>query len=394
MKSGLVWLLGALVACGGSGNAPVMRDADELALDLFVEEGACPGNGTAAACSVLTQAGCCTGTKCTWALVTDPTSYPGLGSIECEPQGTVAIGGACAIRPAAQGGYDNCIGGGMCVAGVCEKICDDFDSGGPSCDDARACVTKDGLFANEGATTTPAGVCELRCDPLDDNDFDGAGSAHAKTGTICGSDPTVGCYGLVSNTTPTYFSCMAEAPGAAGLTHRSTLPASSGAVNSCAPGYTLAFTTDTTGSNVVDCYAFCRPGNTYLGNPNAQVPNGMEPHGCNPTDALGDFGAIPDGGATSNGEHCMYSWNLELDSTDTLHRSQTSNTVGICFDHTKYMYDSDGDGTVDTVLPPCAALAINPTSGLSAIDLGCVDTALAGVGSIPPPRRRVLVVPR
>ena len=46
------------------------------------------------------------------------------------------------------------------------------------------------------------------------------------------------------------------------------------------------------------------------------------------------------------------------------------------------MYDSDGDSTVDTVTPPCAALSINPTSKLSAIDLGCVDTALAGVGSI------------
>ena len=148
----------------------------------------------------------------------------GLGSIACEPQGAIAIGDACTFLPAAQLGYDNCVGGGVCVAGICEQICDN-NSAVSGCDASQVCVNHDGLFANEGATTTPAGVCETTCDPLADNDFDGAGSAHVKTGTVCGPDPTVGCYGRPS-TTGSVFTCMPEAPGSEHYTSGASLPAS------------------------------------------------------------------------------------------------------------------------------------------------------------------------
>ena len=189
------------------------------------------------ACSVLTQAGCSTGEKCAWVLSTDPTAdAPGLGSIACAPDGTVAVGAACTIQMAAMGGNDNCKAGGACVSGTCKAICDN-NGGAPACGAMQACVTYDGLFANEGATTTPAGVCDPSCNPLDDNDFDGSGTVHTKTGTGCGSSPLIGCYGQPSGTSTTYFTCS-PAPGSTGnLSHRNVIPGTQFFINDCMSGY-------------------------------------------------------------------------------------------------------------------------------------------------------------
>jgi hypothetical protein len=55
----------------------------------------------------------------------------------------------------------------------------------------------------------------------------------------------------------------------------------------------------------------------------------------------------------------------------------TSDTVGLCLNHKKYKYDSNGDSMVDMTdadFPPCA------TSPLAtAIQFGCVNTTLAGL---------------
>jgi hypothetical protein len=66
----------------------------------------------------------------------------------------------------------------------------------------------------------------------------------------------------------------------------------------------------------------------------------------------------------------------------TLVRSPYSDTVGFCFDHSKFQYDSNGDDVPDTTVPPCSSL---PT-GISqdpmmphAADWGCEDTAHAGL---------------
>lgn len=338
-------------------------------------------------CDVLAQAGCTASQKCTWILDTDPTSTTsGLGHIGCAPSGAVATNGACTILPAAQGGYDNCIKADACVSGLCKSICNNA-GGTPACGANQACVTYDGLFANSGATTIPAGVCDPSCNPLDDNDFDGAGAVHTKIGTACTTDPTEGCYGFPSTTNTTFFTCAHPATGTGNLTHRSVLAASQQFLNSCMSGYTIAFAHDATGSNNVDCYAFCKPGDAYMGNAGVQAPNGVAPHRCSNNDALGAFGTVPNGTAASNGEHCVYSWFFEVDTAGMLHISPTSNTVGICWDHSKYQYDSNGDGTPDTIIPPCAALPLTSATGaLTAVDVSCVSTTTAGLSFTGKPR--------
>ena len=125
----------------------------------------------------------------------------------------------------------------------------------------------------------------------------------------------------------------------------------------------------------VDCIAVCKPGNTYAGNPGTQYPAGQSPHTCSTTDARGTFDPAT---ATNNGDHCTYSWRFEVDASGVLHRSPTSDTVGFCVDHSKYRYDSNGDGVIDSsdaVWPLCASLA----DGSAAAQFGCVDTMHAGL---------------
>jgi hypothetical protein len=344
-------------------------------------------------CSLITQMGCASGRKCTWVHATDPdpaTGDPGIGADSCVPNGTVELGGQCTYRAAQDGGYDNCVRGTVCVDGTCKAICDNYATS-PSCPSAQACKTYDGLFANVGSTIVPAGVCVTTCDPLADNDFDGSGSLHTKSGTTCGSDPLVGCYGIPSAYNRIPFTCSTPVMGTEHLTHRSVVPTASQYVNACAPGYTIIFAHDATGSNAVDCYAWCSPGDSYLGAP-AQEPNGVSPHGCNTTDAVGAFGVAAS--ATMNGEHCVYSWLFEIDDQNVLHGSRTSDSVGVCWDHTKYRYDADGDGTPDTAVEACATLPLQPAgSGPSAVDWGCVSTSTAGIMSGGTVRRR-FTVPR
>ena len=367
-----VGFIAALAACGGGKSTTTKTDS----VVLVDAKGSNPTVDAppAAACSVLTQAGCMAGQKCAWVLSTDPTATAaGLGAIACAPDGTVAAGGACTIQMAAAGGNDNCKGGNACVSGSCKQICDN-NGGTPACGTNQACVTYSGLFANEGATTTPAGVCDPSCNPLVDNDFDGSGAAHTKTGTACGASATVGCYGQPSATSTTYFTCAPPAGGTGNLTHRSVIPGTVFYLNDCMSGYTLGFAADATGSMNTDCYAWCAPGDAYMGNAMTQNPNGVVPHRCNNNDALGAFGATAT--ATVNGEHCMYSYNFEEDAMGVVHHSPTSNTVGICWDHTKYKYDPNMTGTPDTILPACATLAATSATALAAVDLGCVNTTI------------------
>jgi hypothetical protein len=153
-------------------------------------------------------------------------------------------------------------------------------------------------------------------------------------------------------------------------------------------GYQISFATDAFGSTNVDCYAWCKPGDTYQGNTGAQAPNGVAPHQCNTTDALGNFGTAAT--VTTNGEHCVYSWLFEVDDTGALHKSPTSDTVGLCWDHSKYRYDSNGDGIVDAtdaIIPPCGTLPLTSTTGaLTAADLSCVSTTTAGLSFIGKPK--------
>ncbi len=372
------WLIAGafcvVAACGGSKN----NNTDTIKLlDAAVSSVDAP---TTEACSVLTQMGCNTGERCTWVHSTESTpDTPALGANACVPDtGTVATGGACMYGPAGMDGFDNCVKGDICVHSTCKIICDN-NGGSPMCPAAAACVTYDSLFANHGATTTPAGACDPTCDPIADNDFDGSGTLFTKTGSACGSDPVTGCYGGVSSAHTTFFTCSTPVTGTGQLTHRSLIPTTLQFLNACMSGYGIAFAGDATGSNNIDCYAFCVPGDAYMGNTGTQAPNGVLPHRCNNNDALGAFGATPNVTTNSNGEHCMYSWRFEVDTAGMLHMSPTSDTVGICWDHTKYMYDSNGDGTADTTVEACTTVPLSVATGVttsSAVELGCVKTAL------------------
>ncbi len=330
------------------------------------------GSGSAATCDVLAQTGCTTGQKCTW--IEDQTMPVLIGHVGCAPNGTVATGGSCTYGAPGATGYDNCVKGDVCNSGKCKTICD-LNGGAPMCGSAASCTAYGGLFDDTGANI--AGVCDASCDPLADNDI--LGSGH-KPGSACGSDQ--GCYGYPNYSPPTHWACAHEVNPT--LTHRSACTSANGCenangspyLNGCAQGYE-PLVADSTGSNTIVCVALCKPGNTYMGN-TCQHPAGESPHACDSTDARGTFNTAT---ATNNGDHCVYSWMFELDGSGNLVRSPTSDTVGFCLDHSKYQYDSNGDGTPDAVWPLCSTLPLtaagsnDPTAG----EFGCVDSMTAGV---------------
>jgi len=328
-------------------------------------------------CNVLTQAGCEAGEKCTW--FEDDMSSPPIGHIGCAPQGDKAIGAACTTGAPGATGFDDCVGGSVCVGGVCEAICD-HQGGTPACAEGFGCVRISGLFGPAMSTEPPAaGVCEPSCDPIADNDFDGSGAASTRTGSACGSDVRVGCYGNISDSGDrTHFICAPPAQGTETLVHRNVIPANLQYLNACHPGYTIAFGIDATGSTNVDCYSFCAPGNSYMGSATHE-PNGKPGHQCRVASSgrTGNFGAIAT--ETTNGEHCMYSWLFEVTDAGTIRKSPTSDTVGICWDHSKYQIDHDQMPSTPTIaIPPCGQLPLNPMTGLGAESFGCVDSTLSG----------------
>jgi hypothetical protein len=259
------------------------------------------------------------------------------------------------------------------------------------------------LFYTGDTTPAAAGVCDVACDPLADNDFDGSGSASTKSGSACGSDATIGCYGDPSfGTAPhTKWSCRedihADAAQPTGLRHRvqcmtATGCADSGAVisvNSCNQGYLPLLRESTTTSTAI-CVALCKPKNCYAGNCGANDDDrlGEAPHRCQTPDRVGSFDTSP------GGEHCRFLWSLEIDDQGHFLRSPSSDTVGFCFDHSKYLYDSNGDNMPDTPMPACASLpdgfgTSSPIDG--AADLGCVDTTHAQLATGKAPRTRPLL---
>ncbi|HEY5925313.1 MAG TPA: hypothetical protein VIV11_26700 [Kofleriaceae bacterium] len=339
-------------------------------------------------CNVLTQAGCTAGEKCTW--IVDAIMPQYVGHIGCAPAGAAAVGTACMYGAPGPMGYDNCAGGLVCSnfrmgAGECKQICDN-QGGQPMCDAQHVCVTYADLFET-GDTTPPAGgVCDLACDPLTDNDYDGSGSASMKTGTTCGTNAANGCYGYPSSGSPpaTGWSCGGDVnmnqAQPTGLRHRVQCVEANGCadpgpviyVNSCNQGY-LPLLRESTMVSTAICTALCKPRNCYMGNcGGATNPDrlGEMPHRCITPDRVGTF----DTGA--GGEHCRYIWSFEIDMQGNFLRSPTSDTMGFCFDHSKYLYDSDNNNMPDTPLPACATLpdGFGSATTFGAGDLGCVDT--------------------
>ena len=352
-------------------------------------------------CSPLTQLGCASGEKCTW--IVDAYTPQHVGHVGCAPAGSAQVGEACVFGPAGSTGYDNCAKGLVCgryfspSPGVCKTICDP-NGGAPACDDAHVCAEYSRLFYSSSSVDGVAGVCDPACDPLGDNDFDGSGSL-ARTSMTCGSISSVGCYGSPSMGTPprTGWLCtndvnyMESQP--VGLRHRVQCTTANNCadpgpklyVNSCNQGY-LPLLNESTMVSTAICVAMCKPKNCYLGNCglNDEDRLGVAPHRCNTTDRVGTFDT------SANGEHCLFSWFFEIDDGGNFVRSPTSDTLGFCYDHSKYLYDSNGDNTPDAPIPACATLLDGTGSGGSDVragDFGCVDTTHAGVMFMGKPRK-------
>ena len=360
------WLvaLGAIV--GGCNSSSHARNIDHF--DLFDAGG---GADASLICSPLLQIGCAAGQKCTW--VQDQAVPQPSGHIDCVPDGTVPAGGACTTGAPGATGFDNCKAGSYCESGTCAAICDP-QGGAALCPTGLSCAADPQLFTF-GNTPPLAGVCAPVCDPLADNDLLGSGS---RAGSACAAG--AGCYGLPDEVDPTVWRCMPEL--APTLVHRSPCTVLSGCletsgvahVNGCAQGY-VPVLYDATGSMQVVCIAVCKPGNTYAGNPDPQYPAGQSPHACSTSDARGAFNTAT---ATNDGDHCMFSWRFEVDPNGQFVRSATSDTVGFCVDHSQYLYDSNGDGMIDSYDQPwplCSSLA----DGSAAAQFGCVDTMHAGL---------------
>jgi hypothetical protein len=207
----------------------------------------------------------------------------------------------------------------------------------------------------------------------------------------------VGCYGYPRDTPPaTGWSCTndinyAEAQPT-GLRHRVQCTETNNCadagptvyINSCNQGYLPLLRESTTVSTAI-CTALCRPQNCFSGSCGTNNVNrqGATGHACKGPDRVGMFETAND---ADGGEHCRYMWGFEIDDQGVYQPSPTSNTVGFCFDHGKYQYDSNADNTPDMPYPNCGMLAdgfgsgSNPAMPLTyfgAADLSCVDTSHA-----------------
>jgi len=368
-------------------------------------------------CDLLAQTGCPSGQKCTWIVdATPPQSPQYVGHIGCAPAGTKGDAETCMYGMPGDTGYDDCQGGFVCSsykpkadgtwpAGFCKQICD-HQGGAPTCDADHVCVRYSGLFTTDSTKPAIAGVCDVACDVFNDNDYDGSGVDSMKGSAglpiKCPLD-TVGCYGFPSGgTVPvTGWSCTNDINYTknqpTGFRHRFPCNASGGCAdsmgntytNSCNQGYIPLFYESYAVQTAI-CTAVCKPLNCYngmCGNQDINRP-GAAGHACTDQDRMGFAAFQPT-------DHCRFEWSLEVDRmTGTFLRSPTSDTVGFCFDHAAFVYDSNNDGqfTVDDKpLPNCSELGLTGTHadgdlntpatywGASDVPLGCVNTATAGV---------------
>src|SRR5262245_24221254 len=68
-------------------------------------------------CNLLSQTGCAAGEKCTWIrLQVGDLEAQQLGQIGCAPVGDKPILADCQWRPAGATGWDDCVGGAVCLA--------------------------------------------------------------------------------------------------------------------------------------------------------------------------------------------------------------------------------------------------------------------------------------
>ena len=376
-----VLFTGLMAACGG-GKKVNLIDAP-------------PADG--GVCNPLTQAGCAAGEKCSW-IIDDATAD--IGHIGCAPDGTVAVGGAC--MNAGGVGPDDCVAGNVCVAGECKTICDPMAAAAASgCDAQHACSRYSGLFESGGVIAY--GACDPACDPLSQKLLAGSGSLEA-CGATAAAMPNKGCYTFDFNV----FTCAPVGAQTLALTDQ-TQPRTDSAgnpfVNGCAPGW-MPFFLEMTGSTKALCTGLCAPKKTdntsaaaATGDATdlAKLPADATPAAGNAVCKTGKKGLNPPAD-----ENCLYLWGFLLDNNGMLSTSQYNDTLGVCFNYTKFTYDSSGNtpeagknypnpaatNPTTTPIPSCATLvaptvtnvAMNSPSFVNgdATDWLCYDSVESG----------------
>lgn len=409
-KLALCAVFTALVACGGNNDSKVHIVTDS-------------GSGSDSTCNPLAQTGCNTGEKCTW--IYDLVSADGtnvLGHVGCAPEGDKAVGAQCTRNAAGAQGYDDCTKQGFCKAkrelvgpggtGVCEQICDNA-GGDPMCGTEAACVAYHNIF--EVSDMNVAGVCDVKCDPFADNDplhFDPA-TAPSRPGTQC--QAYEGCYGNPGTVLPTSFSCAREyntdlhdrdeCTDTSGNSMNSANPLGrvgcGTASNGCAEGY-MPLLIEETGSMVGVCVAMCKPKSCWMGNCGGATtdttflmgdPTGRQCIANKILFNVSAFHQAQPGQATNlvNGDQCVFNWFFEIDTNNMFHTSQYDDTMGWCMDHSRYKYDSNGDGMVDASdveRPKCDTLGSAGFGTGSAVGSacnganGCVEAGNFGCTSV------------
>lgn len=345
---------GGAAGGGGAGGAPGGKggvgatDGGRVPSDAAAD-GDTGRDGSTPACDVVAQTGCSLGERCAW--IQDQTTPTLVAELGCVPDGTVALGGACSIGPAGPTtGYDDCKKGLACVNLSCKTICDPFapPSAVGACDAKHACVTYGGVFQSSGSPPF-AGVCEPACDPLTQQRLtdDSPSCGGAIDNTQSPPRASRGCYGSPSGSSaPTRFVCAVGGDPSntsdVACTETNLCATATGIPyqNGCAPGF-IGVLPQSTGSSTIICAAFCEPGNT------------SSAATANAAGKVGSQHTCPAEGAGGTHE-CRFLWWFEGLATPL---SPSSNALGICYDYTKYQYDSNHDQTPDTPEPSCATLS-------------------------------------
>lgn len=316
---GTLMIAGLLAACGGDDDVSVQPDAS---ID---------GGGQCNPLGAAGQQGCAANEKCTWIRIQETPER--LGRVGCVPEGDVALNGACMFGPPGDTtGFDNCQAGLICN-GTCADICGFDGSAGASCAAGFNCTRYDGLFAN-GEDEPVAGACNPGCDPVTQTQTVGGGPCP-------GGD---GCY-LLTSATETIAVCA----NAGDVAHNADIVGGAFA-NSCVPGAQPRRKEPT--SMTVQCGGLCNPVDVTT-TTNMTSEGGAEIAGNNTAkdNCQTSWGANPPQDGTA-GESCRFWWARE--QFEGL--SPYSNTVGWCFKHAVFQYDTDGDSMDDAPFPRCTAL--------------------------------------
>ncbi|MBS1119693.1 MAG: hypothetical protein H6Q90_1921 [Deltaproteobacteria bacterium] len=378
----IIWPTILLVACGGGGSSP--NDAggnpaidarhDPIDAATLVDAAVPTGDAPAGACNPVTQTGCNAGDRCTE--VTLQETPQRVTSIQCVPDGTVAIGGACTQGTPGQTGFDNCLKGGICVSSECKATCDPQQAGVASgCDAVHSCSRYNGLFTVGG--TILYGACDPQCDPLTQRTL--GSTPREACGSTSPAAPTSGCY-RTGDPFETFSCANAGDPTKTDRQVPATddgTPSGNAFINGCAAGFMPLFFESGTVQET-RCTGSCVPGeidNTAAHAVNAQgVPTGVAKLVGQSVPRVGDGLCLAGkkGSGVAGKENCVFVWPFLTDANGNPGPSTFNETLGFCFAFGQFQYDSDGDAIPDKTIPDCKLLPPR-TPGDTVVDNDAAD---------------------